>query len=42
MESLIGEAIVCQDGEVGRLTYVVDPDTGSITDLIVTIPPRFW
>lgn len=30
MESLIGEAIVCQDGEVGRLTYVVDPDTGSI------------
>ncbi len=36
MELPIGAAVVCEDGEAGRLKFVaVDPDTNAITDLIV-------
>jgi osmotically-inducible protein OsmY len=36
MELLIGACVLCQDGEAGRLRYVVvDPVTDAITDLIV-------
>ena len=36
MELPIGAAVVCQDGEAGRLKYVaIDPATNAITDLVV-------